>query len=60
MANVFTVTQTIQPMNVSNPVGCLEYDLDFRIYGYRAFMSQDLTAGYNHKSFECDATVASL
>ena len=47
-------------MNVSNRIGCLEYDLDFRIYGYGTFMSRDLTTCYNHKSFECDATVASL
>ena len=47
-------------MNVSNLVGCLEYYLDFRIYGYGTFMSRDLTTWYNHKSFECDATVASL
>ena len=53
-------TQNIQLKNVSNLIGCLEYDLDFRIYGYGTFMSRDSTTCYNHKSFECDATVASL
>ena len=38
----------------------LKYYLDFRIYGYWTFMSQNSTRCDNHKSFECGMSLASL